>query len=387
MVPDPPPAVARAQVLAHRARAVGLDRRASSVDELAVLDVGLQDTPPGAAAQAAAVRLDLAPGEAAAAVDGLLDGVDERVHVWSLRGSPIVHRRADLPLFAAASWPLSDADAVKRAGKILTEPDRRAPLDSYRLVAEAMHEVVWSADEPRPKGTVSTAVTERIPDDLSRYCRGCDAVHVSETLFRGTALMAGVRLVPGQAMAFAPIAGFEAVPPEPDPGAAAEVAVRYLSLLGPGTVGEAATFVATRSSDLKPALAALAEGELADVDADGRRTLFPADELDDLLGAPAFEGVRLLPPGDPFLRGGDRALLVPDPDRRKEVWKILGNPGALVVDAEVVGTWRAKKKAKALEVTVEPWGRLRGGARDEAVEEAQRIALVRGAERAEVTFS
>lgn len=381
------PSVARGQVLAHRARAVGLDRRAGSLDALAVLDLGLQDTPPGAAAQAAAVRLDLAPAEAGAAVEGLLDGEDERVHVWSLRGSPLLHRRADLPLFAAASWPLSDADAVKRVGKLLTEPDRRSPLDSYRLVADAMHEVVWGGDEPLSKGTVSEAVTERIPDDLSRYCRSCDAVHVSETLFRGTALMAGLRLVPGEAMAFAPITRFEAVPPEPDPGAAAEVAVRYLSLLGPGTAGEAASFLDTRSSDLKPALAGLAEDELVEVEVEGRRTLFPADELDDLLDAPPFEGVRLLPPGDPFLRGGDRELLVPDPDRRKEVWKILGNPGALVVDAEVVGTWRAKKRGKALQVTVEPWGRLRGGARDEAAEEAERIARARGTGRAEVSFS
>ena len=85
-------------------------------------------------------------------------------------------------------------------------------------------------------------------------------------------------------------------------------------------------------------------------------------------GAPA----RLLPSGDTFflLQGADRELLVPDADRRAMLWTPRVWPGAVLVEGEVVGTWR---RAQAV-VTVEPWqevhgdptGRDRGGGRLDA---------------------
>src|SRR5207245_737321 len=50
--------------------------------------------------------------------------------------------------------------------------------------------------------------------------------------------------------------------------------------------------------------------------------------------------VRLLPAGDPFLASADRGLLVPQPRFRSELWPKSVWPGALLVNGELVGTWR-----------------------------------------------
>jgi hypothetical protein len=113
---------------------------------------------------------------------------------------------------------------------------------------------------------------------------------------------------------------------------------------------------------------------------DGRRAWIPEERADALRTAlPADELVRLLPPSDPYLQAHDRGLLVPDRARQKAVWRILGNPGALVVDGELAGVWRARTAGRdRLEIGVQPFDDLADGRRDAITAEAERIAAVRG---------
>lgn len=69
-------------------------------------------------------------------------------------------------------------------------------------------------------------------------------------------------------------------------------------------------------------------------------------------GGQAASGVRLLPPNDPLLRLVDRQLLAADADHRKELFRAVGGPGALLVDGAVTGTWRAKTTGSRLAVSV-----------------------------------
>jgi hypothetical protein len=87
------------------------------------------------------------------------------------------------------------------------------------------------------------------------------------------------------------------------------------------------------------------------------------------LTAPA----RLLPSGDSFflLQGADRELLVPDVDRRRELWTTRVWPGALLVDGEVAGTWRRAGAA----LTVRRWRPLSGTERDAVEAEAASLPL------------
>ena len=90
---------------------------------------------------------------------------------------------------------------------------------------------------------------------------------------------------------------------------------------------------------------------------------------------------------DALLQARDRDLLVPDREQQKEVWRILGNPGVLLVDGEIAGVWRAKMAGKKrVDLTVTPFGTLSAKARKAVEAEADQVARARGADDATVTF-
>jgi hypothetical protein len=92
------------------------------------------------------------------------------------------------------------------------------------------------------------------------------------------------------------------------------------------------------------------------------------------VAASAATGVRLLPSGDAYTLHAtpeQRALLVPDARRRGELWTPRVWPGALLVDGEIVGTWRRDKRRFAIAT----WTKLPTAMRDAVVEEAESLPL------------
>jgi hypothetical protein len=86
--------------------------------------------------------------------------------------------------------------------------------------------------------------------------------------------------------------------------------------------------------------------------------------------------VRLLGAFDPWLQVRDRALLVADEHRRKDLWRTLGRPGAVLVGHEVVGTWRPRSNGATLRLRVELWDG--GDVPDGLDDQAHRLASHRG---------
>lgn len=351
----------RTQALAHRAAAQGLHRETTDVAALAVLDLGVQDTPPGSATQAIAMRL----GEAVPADAPL-------VTAWTFRGAPHVHRDGDLEELARALWPSSDTDALVRLDTSAS-PVRATGLparEALRLVAEAMADIVA---EPMPKGAVSTALTPRVPAAMTVDCRVCKATHIVETLFRTAALPAGLAFVPGErTVTFAPIPDWPGVPAETR--GLDRLLAAYLHLHGPSTPEAAAAFLGTRADEVRPHW----PGDLVEVDLADERAWVPEADLPALRDAPDPPDVRLLPPSDPWLQARDRALVVPDEAGRKALWPILGRPGAVLVRGEVAGTWRARKQGRRLDVTVEPLTSVPCSLTERIAEEARLLAAARG---------
>ncbi len=391
----------RQQVLAHRVHIHEFDRRVARPADLAVLDLGIQDTPVGAARQALAARL---PGSSASdgarSDDALFGGTDPLALVWSHRGAPHLHRADDLVGLARALWPWSDADARARMGRAATRLVGAgiAPLEGLRLTAEAWHSVVTgSGPGGLTKGEISAAVTERLPDEVPEWCRGCQSTHVNDLLFRLGALPAGARIAPGRTpLTFEPVARWAGVPDSP--AGTDRMVSSYLRLLGPATAVEAAGFLGTTAKAIGVGAGGGPGGGLGDwpeglvqVRVDGQDRWMAETDVEEVAAAPAPEMVRLVPASDPYLQTRDRDWLVPDPAHRQALWKILSSPGAVLVDGEVTGIWRAKqtKATKsdpegALVITVEAFGRLSRTTRGALDQEALGLARVRGLETAEV---
>ncbi|GAA4927330.1 winged helix DNA-binding protein [Actinomycetospora succinea] len=353
----------REQVMAHRIAAQGLHRDRPLGP---LFSLGLQDSGP-TARLALAARTD---GEVDPVALGLVDG-------WTHRGAPHHHPPAERNGIAAAARPFDDADAGARLNWSGPE-QRRVGIPAREAVDRAADALAEVVTEPITKGAASGAVTKLLPDALLRDCRPCACVHINEQLMRLSALPVGVGLDPtGKTLLLTPPpAGWER-PVQGDPARAARLILDYLRVLGPAGPREVADFVGTSATAFAPAWEAALPG-LVEVSVDGRKAWLPADDLDAALGAPEPDLVRFLPPWDPMLQARDRALLAPDEDVRKALYKIIGNPGALLADGEIVGTWRPKASGRKLTLEIAPVVPLAPDVRARLDDEAERVAAARG---------
>lgn len=361
--------VTRRQVLAHRQEVHGLAERRSELTALAVLDLGVQNTPPGALVAALSARLDAPlPPDADLTAGGAL------TLAWTLRGAPHLHRTDALPALAAACWPRDDVDAAARLGwqrKRLAEVGGAA-RSAYRTVADA---VCAALVAPMTKSALSRAVTERVPAELSPFCRPCGVHHVGEQLLRLAALPGGARLVPGsRPLLFEPIPNWPG-PPADEAAHSTLVQAAYLRFFPPASDSDLAGFLGTTRA------VAVVDRPFgtAPVEVDGRRGAIAEADLDTLRAAEVHDVVRLLPPSDPFLQGRDRELLIPDPEHRKQIWTSLGAPGVVASGIEVIGVWRTTQRSGRLDVAVTRFRPFSAAEWAAVEDEAERLGVVRGA--------
>jgi hypothetical protein len=247
---------------------------------------------------------------------------------------------------------------------------------------------------PMVKGDVSTQLTKRLDPPYLRYCGSCQATHSWEVPFRISALYAGLELQPGTSP---PV--LRRIPewpesqpgPAPDPTAAPaslQPIRNYLRFLGPATPTEVAAFLDSPVAEIKKhwpedAVEVSVDGRrgwlLGEVGstAGGRGGVVPPEiiEHDQKL-------LRLLGGFDLFLQGKDRDLIVPDASRHKELWPILGRPGAVLHGTEIVGIWRPKASGRQFTLRLSLWTALSKRSRIQLDMEAERLAAHRGAELA-----
>ena len=244
-----------------------------------------------------------------------------------------------------------------------------------RLAAEhrfsataALDEVAGATTDALAKGrqldknALHEELRARVSAELMPWCKGCKSHHVAPMLWRYATVKAGVRLdaerrylrgKPGRAPA------------------ASEAVRRFLRFYGPATPGGFAEWAGVAKPHGQRLWDEVA-GELVEVD--GGWLL--SEDRPALESPPSAEGIRLLPPGDPYLQKPNRTLLAPDEALRKRLFRPVASPGAVLRDGRLAGLWRQKAKGRKLEITVEKVGRLR---RADLEEEARRVAELRGA--------
>jgi len=161
----------------------------------------------------------------------------------------------------------------------------------------------------------------------------------------------------------------EIAPPE----ARLELARRYLHIFGPATADGFARWAGIAPRQGVAAFDALRRSLTPVRTPIGEAWILTRDEPTLRTATTSPASARLLPSGDAYflLQGADRELLVPDARRRSALWTPRVWPGAVLVDGEIIGTWR---RAGSL-VTIEAWRRLSRATRDAVEEEAGSLPL------------
>jgi hypothetical protein len=164
-------------------------------------------------------------------------------------------------------------------------------------------------------------------------------------------------------------------PPDIDPAEATrELARRYLHVFGPAT---AQGFGKWASIGVAKAVRTFDDlhAELIPVQTPAGEARLLAHDERTIREPPApVAAARLLPSGDAYtlgITGEDRALLVPDAERRGDLWTPRVWPGALLVGGKIVGTWRRAQRS----VTIQLWQRLSPPVREAVVAEAESLPL------------
>ncbi|MFE7870487.1 winged helix DNA-binding domain-containing protein [Micromonospora humida] len=357
----------RRQVMQFRVGAQQLDRVEGTPADTAVLDIGVQDTGPDGGRWALALR----------GVEVTAPVADDLILLWTVRGAPHLYRRADVAEVAGAVAPYSDADAGKRIYDA-ARPLKAAGIGNLAALDEVAARMRAVVTTPTVKGDVSGRLAELLPESYLRFCRPCAATHLYEMPFRLAAVRAGLELRPGTSP---PV--LHRIPrftrPAP-PGDRFDLVRAYLRLLGPATPKQVADYLDAPVREVR----ARWPQDVVEVRVDGEaRSLLAADEPA-LTDAADTTAVRLLGPFDLFLQARDRATLVPDAAHAKQLWPVLGRPGAVLAGGEIVGTWRPRKAGRTLTLAVQPWRKLSTTVHDDIVAQAQRLAAHRDLARVDV---
>jgi DNA glycosylase AlkZ-like len=359
------------QVLAFRLARSGLaPREAGDLAEAASCPAS--DFAPGAALLALAARSDGVSRE------GYREAADagELVVAHTLRGAIHALAPADLALYGRALISREDEELGAQLGRQV----QRLAAEKCFAPTEALAEVAGATKDALARGRaldkneLHEELRGRVREELMPWCRGCKSHHVAPMLWRYATVQAGARLDSERRYRLA------------KPGrapAAREALRRFLSFYGPARPADFAGWAGLAKGHAQRLWDGVAD-ELSEVRVGERGGWLLRRDLDALESPPAAEGVRLLPPGDPYLQKPNRELLAPDAELRKRLFRPVASPGAVLRDGRLLGIWRVKAKGRKAEVAVERLGRL---PRAELEREAQRVAELRGAAEAKVVLT
>jgi hypothetical protein len=361
--------VQREQILAFRAAGQGLgERLARPLAEAAACPAS--DFQPGSALLAIAARTSEVTRER---YDEATDS-GELVVGHNLRGALHATTPEGSLLFGRALVADEPADLLEQLGeqakRVLGE-HRIDPRDALDEVARAAGDA-FAQRSALDKNELHEELRGRVRKELMPWCNGCKSHHVMPMLWRYALVVLGARRDASRRYVLDE-------PGETPP--AAEAVRRFLRFYGPATRRDLQAWAGLGRAQ-SGRLWAQVEQDLGEVDVDGRRAFVLAIDRDDLESPPAIHGVRLLPPGDPFLQQPNRAVLVPAAEIRKRAFRPVASPGVVLQDGRLAALWRARGRRRRLELDVEQLGPFD---RDALEAEAERAARLREAEDVVVT--
>ena len=395
----PPLRVDRQKVMAFRLASHHLAHRLPSGSILDAAACGIENFPPGSAALALNARVrDLTPVEVERAIT-----VDRTlIQMRSLRTAPYIVPTRDAGIFTTGLLP-EDEESLRSfipgAGPALD----RIGVDGTEVVEWVSEDLLDVLDaRVVPFRQLSAELTDRVTRRLSpsqlegwksaswygpNNCLGEAVVHFAlyVVALKGTFCFAPRE---GNEASFVRIDQWLGGPlPDVDPAMArAQLVRRYLRCYGPSTARNFGEWAGISPIATGKAWS-LVSADLAEVDFDGKRAWLHRDDLVDFDSPSATMGVRLLPPHDPYLALKDKETLIPDKSLQRRMWRIVGNPGAVLSDGRIVGAWRPQKKGRRLILKADLFESLGANSRLELEAEAVLIAPFKGCSEAEVLYA
>jgi hypothetical protein len=135
---------------------------------------------------------------------------------------------------------------------------------------------------------------------------------------------------------------------EGDEDARVELAERFLHWHGPSDAVTFAKWAGVDKRDVAVTWAQLAD-RMVPVEVDGHDRFLLEEDLAAAQAAVGVDGSRLLPPNDALL-AVDRALVEPDATRRASAFPAYAQPGVVLVDGRLEGTWRRQARRLQLDL-------------------------------------
>jgi hypothetical protein len=319
--------LSRQQILAHRRKVSALDERlARSPHSLeSAARAGLQDSMPRAALLSIHAR-----------VRGTGPETWEEpplVQVWGPRYSAYVIAERDLAVFTIGRRP-DESKALQRAQDV-----------ADRLEAALGEEQMDCREAARIVGLHPNALRYAAP--TGRFLIYWD----------------GARQ---------PLIWSVPVPAVDPLDARLELARRHVHVFGPATSDSFASWAGVRPKTAGATFDSLGDELIAVRTPIGEAWILASDESA-FRSADGAAATRLLPSGDVYflLHGDDRELLVSDAAHRSRLWTSRVWPGAVLLDGEIVGTWRRSVH----KMTVHPWRPLTHAGREAVEAEAAALPL------------
>ena len=170
------------------------------------------------------------------------------------------------------------------------------------------------------------------------------------------------------------------------PDGVRELVRRFLRCYGPTQVSDFQSWLGCSPRQAKRLWGGI-EDELAPVELDGKRRWVLAEDLNLLSQGEEGEQLLLLGSHDPYLDLRDRELILPDKARQRQVWKTVGNPGAVLLGGRVIGFWTVRTRGDKLDAAVTLFEALEPTQRSRLEELAQGYAAFRGSALRKYTVS
>jgi hypothetical protein len=357
---------------------------------------GIQNSPPGSALLALHARVRNLTQEQ------VTDAVARKkslLQTWCMRGSPFYFPTSDAPVFTTGVLPPSEKamrhflpgmeQALDKLGISLIEAVELTSAEIGDVLSGRRLAITQLGAE------IATRIARRLPKRQRDIWEDEGPYAPRQPLGEGVVHFCIRILTLQRVVCFAPRTGNTAPfvlvdewlgHPIPDIApklARAELLRRYLRCYGPSTRGDFAVWAGIHARDTEPWWS-LVEDELTQVEFSDTSWILTED-LDALRSAPMPKGVRLLPPHDPYTQMRDRETIV-DKQYHREVWKTVGDPGTVLADGKITGTWRPRKNGRKLTITIKTFGSLPDRDRKSLHGEAEQIAPLRGASSVDVEF-